>query len=81
MALDRSDPFPNLRRPSLFGPAKRVTKSVTKIPSVTELRQTVTEMVAAPKRGRQPRGDHPLTAAEKQRRYRERKRATKEHQS
>lgn len=97
MALDKTDPFPNLPRRSFFAPRSvkefdlspqefadglaedmaRANARVTKKPSVTELRETVTEIEAAPKRGRRPRGERPLTPAEKQRLYRERKRRAK----
>lgn len=53
----------------------RGQKPVTK--SVTELRNAVTEIELAPRRGRRPCGDRPMTAAEKQRAYRERKRRAK----
>lgn len=95
MAIDKSDPFPNLpppwllrrtvpainRRPPLPATpvtkiAKPLPKSVTEKPSVTELRETVAAVpTTKPKRGRNPKGDWPLTAAEKQRLYRERKKA------
>ena len=79
MAIDKSDPFPGLPPPWLLRRATKTTKplpkSVTEIPSVTELRKVVTEIEATPKRGRKPHGDRPLTAAEKQRRYRERQKA------